>query len=227
MENATKVELIDNMGNDLSIVNAARVSFGKQKSEFEWGVDDKLIRYLAKHKHMSPFRHVMFTFRIVTSEMVMRQLYKHNVGIYWSARLPDVAWNEISGRYVEYSPSFQYLAESWREKSDKVKQGSGDLMPNKKSMKATEKYYEACGVAYKIYKELLELGVCREQARMVLPTALMTEVIMTASLEAVAHICELRLKPDAQAEIRDVALAMGHIIFRKCPIASAALLGKL
>ena len=173
---------------DLTVVNAARVSFGKRKSKLD-GKDHKLIRYLATHKHMSPFRHVQFLFRIHTSEVVCRQLYKHQVGCAFTSgefRESATVWNEISGRYVEFEPEF-HLATFFRPQHERNLQASkhGDKIEEQE--KAQEIYQKSVLDSYANYKKLLELGVCREQARMVLPVSFMNTLIWTASLEGVTN----------------------------------------
>jgi thymidylate synthase (FAD) len=157
-----KVELIDNMGSDLSVVNAARVSFNKLHTEFDDDKDTKLIRYLARHNHWSPFGHAFISLRIRAPIFVARQLGKHQVGL---------CWNEVSRRYVNYEPEF-YMPDSWRKKAENKKQGSSD--------EAIEyicsDYMDNCLIEY---NSMLEADVCEEQARMVLPQNMMTEWIFS------------------------------------------------
>ena len=217
---------IDHMGTDLSVANAARVSFGK-RSEMDtsdvWGPpklkdkDAKLIRYLAKHKHISPFGHCFASFHVKAPVFVARQLVKHKF----------LRWNEISRRYVDSEPEF-YLPDNWRENADDKKQGSGtgfvdnllfddtDEYPDDKSYLAD--YWEHSTSDYvkvhvyynslSIYNELLKNNVCPEQARMVLPQSMVTEWYWSGSLDAFADMCNLRCKPDTQYETQVVA---GHI----------------
>lgn len=197
-----KVELIDSMGTDLSVVNAARVSFDKQS---EWDVvdigapigikqlskaDSKLIKYLAEHNHWSPFSHAFASFRIKAPIFVARQLVKHTVGL---------AWNEVSRRYVSTEPEF-YLPKTWRKAAENVKQGSSD--------EVVTPYFDPehiCRDADILYKSLLEDGVCPEQARMILPQNTMTEWIWSGSLYAFARVCNLRLDSHTQLETQTVA----------------------
>ena len=192
---------IDHMGTDLTVANAARVSFGKQ-SEMDtsdvWGPpklkdkDAKLIRYLAEHKHISPFGHCFASFHIKAPVFVARQLVKHKF----------LRWNEISRRYVDHEPEF-YQPTEWRGRSVDAKQGSeGVTYPDPDIVS----FYEH--TALRSYNELLEHGVCPEQARMVLPQSMMTEWYWSGSLDAFADMCNLRCKPDTQYETQVVA---GHI----------------
>jgi len=200
------VELKDFMGSDLSVVNAARVSFAKE-SEWEYEVyesptehskptlsskDAKLISYLATHGHWSPFAHNSLTFHIKAPIFVARQLVKHQVG---------GVWNEVSRRYVDDPPTF-YLPKVWRGKPVNAKQGSSgevDLIDVSGFPEA------ACSVALECYNQLLEVGIAPEQARMVLPQNTMTEWWWTGSLMFFARVCKQRLDPHAQAETRDIA----------------------
>ena len=171
------VEVVDSLGNDLTVVNSARVSFGKRKKYWDKS-DEHLVRYLVKHKHFSPFRHLQVQFHIKAPEFVMRQWYKHVVGIETTSNssTKDHAWNEISGRYVPvddyYYPSY------FRKQSEDNKQASeGEIENQKQGYFLWEKgLYQV----QEIYKELLELGVAKEQARTILPLSQYTEVYWTA-----------------------------------------------
>lgn len=184
---AQKVELIDSMGSDLSVVNAARVSFHKFHTEIQDN-DPKLINYLAAHNHWSPFAHAFLSFRIKAPIFVARQLVKHQVGL---------AWNEVSRRYVDDEPEF-YFPDVWRGKPVNAKQGSSDTL-----IAVDGWAHEAVGITLVAYNQLLERGVAPEQARMVLPQNTMTEWIWSGSLMAFARVCKLRLDPHAQQETRD------------------------
>jgi thymidylate synthase (FAD) len=177
------------------VVNAARVSFGKEKEEFD-NKDEKLIKYLVEHKHVSVFRHPQLQFRITCPIYVERQLFKHQIG--WSA-------NSISGRYVDFSDSYTTIKE-WRKQSKDSKQGSDGLIQSQLSAA----YIERCVIdqCKKAYEELLKLGVSKEQARTILPLNLNTTFIWTGSLLGIVHFFSLRLKPDAQQETREVASQM-------------------
>lgn len=222
------VQLADFMGaGDLSVVNAARVSFGKRKTVFE-EADAKLIRYLAKHKHMSPFRHMQFTFVIHTSEVVCRQLYKHQVGCAFSSgefREAATVWNEISGRYVEFPTEYHQVA-AFRKQHKSNKQASIADELIEKNEEALQIYREAMEHSYAAYNKLLALGACREQARMVMPVSFMNTLTWTASLEAVANFIKLRDHDGAQLEIRKLALAIRELVEPICPVSVAALLGE-
>jgi len=190
---------VDHMGTDLSVANAARVSFGK-RSEMDtsdvWGplklkeADAKLIRYLAKHKHMSPFGHAFASFHIKAPLFVARQLVKHKF----------LRWNEISRRYVDHEPEF-YQPTEWRGRSVDAKQGSAGIVD-------IGDWGDVNWACLKAYKDLLNQGVCPEQARMVLPQSMVTEWYWSGSLDAFADMCNLRCKPDTQYETQVVA---GHI----------------
>ena len=209
-----EVTYIDHMGSDLSVVNSARVSFGKNSEALgEVGIGDdpvmvpvlhdndvRLIRYLAKHKHKSPFNHAFATFHVKAPIFVARQLVKHEY----------MPWNEISRRYVDDEPEF-YVPELWRGRSADKKQGSEGTvdLPAYAHITSGWKGYEGKGNYYKIsvhvYKDLLKHGVAPEQARMVLPQSTMTEWYWSGSLFAFAKMCGLRLKDDTQYETRLVA----------------------
>jgi thymidylate synthase (FAD) len=222
------VQLTDYMGGgDLSVVNAARVSFGKRKDVLDES-DAKLIRYLARHRHMSPFRHMQFTFLIHTSEVVCRQLYKHQVGCaFTSGEMRETAtvWNEISGRYVKFEEEFHQV-EAFRRQHESNKQASLPDEIIEKNDEAVAIFKSAIKSSYDAYEQLLALGACREQARMVLPVSFMNTLVWTASLEAVANFIKLRDHEGAQWEIRKLALAMKELVTPICPIAIKALLGE-
>jgi thymidylate synthase (FAD) len=197
-----EVELIDSMGSDLSVVNAARVSFGKRKTEMSAG-DEKLIKYLAKHNHWSPFAHAQIQFRIKAPIFVARQLVKHQVGL---------VWNEISRRYVDTEPEF-YEVDKWRGKPIDKKQGSGDTLEDKHGICQWSKT-KIENAALESYKGLLGQGVAPEQARMILPQSMMTEWYWSGTLYAFARVCNLRCASDAQYETRIVA----NLINKECGI---------
>jgi len=200
-----EVTYIDHMGSDLSVVNAARVSFGKKSELVEGAVkqdeqgeylemvlsdkDTKLIRYLAKHKHLSPFGHAFASFHIKAPIFVARQLVKHKF----------LRWNEISRRYVDEEPEF-YEPDVWRGRSADKKQGSDGIINGDEAL-----LEETHGQAEVTYQELLNLGVAPEQARMVLPQSTMTEWYWSGSLDAFAAMCKLRCASDTQYESRIVA----------------------
>ena len=201
-ERFSLVELVDHMGSDLTVVNAARVSFGKRKIEFEDG-DEKLINYLAKHNHWSPFGHCSAQFHIKAPVFVARQLVKHQIGL---------TWNEISRRYVDSEPEF-FEPTVWRGAADNKKQGSSDesIDINPKDDMVND-YRHAVNRAKWTYEQLLRKGVCPEQARMVLPQSMITEWYWSGTLYAFARVCNLRCKPDAQQETREIA----NMIDKEC-----------
>ena len=209
-----EVTLIDYMGSDLTVVNAARVSFGKQKIEFEDG-DEKLINYLAKHNHWSPFGHCSAQFHIKAPVFVARQLVKHQIGL---------TWNEISRRYVDSEPEF-FEPNVWRGVADNKKQGSSDesIDINPRNDMVND-YQHALNRAKWTYEELLRKGVCPEQARMVLPQSMITEWYWSGTLYAFARVCNLRCKPDAQQETREIANMIDKECGKLFPISWSALI---
>jgi len=211
-----QVTYIDHMGSDLSVVNAARVSFGKKS---DWlprihngeakalsAKDCRLIMYLAKHKHKSPFNHAFATFHVKAPIFVARQLVKHEY----------MPWNEISRRYVDDDPEF-YFPLTWRGRSTDKKQGSeGEVKSN-----FNINYHTM--TALKGYQQMLDEGIAPEQARMVLPQSMMTEWYWSGSLFAFAKMCSLRCKDDTQAETRVVADAIDEEMENLYPISWEAL----
>ena len=192
------VTLIDHMGSDLSVVNAARVSFGKKKEKID-DRDINLISYLGKHNHISPFGHCFASFHIVAPLFVARQLVKHKF----------LRWNEISRRYVDGEPEF-YTPDAWRGRSADKKQGSEGVVD-------VGNWGDVNWACLKAYKDLLEAGVCPEQARMVLPQSMMTEWYWSGSLDAFASMCNLRCKEDTQFESRQVANQIDCIMLSLFP----------
>jgi thymidylate synthase (FAD) len=221
-----EVILVDYMGDDLAVVNAARVSFGKASTDIDER-DRNLIRYLAEHKHMSPFRHVVFKFTLQDiSEVVIRQLFRHQVGCaYTSGEFKEVAtvWNEISGRYVEFEPAF-HIPSGFRQQHKNNKQASmeGELI--EKNEEAILLYKKSIDDAYASYKKLLEMGVCKEQARLVMPISFKNSVMWTVSLEALVHFIKLRDHEGAQLEIRNLARSLHKMVEPICPVSVQALL---
>lgn len=217
---------IDHMGSDLSVVNAARVSFGK-KSEWNWSKelesgtgngntlkkgDTKLINYLAKHKHISPFGHAFATFHVKAPIFVARQLVKHKF----------LRWNEISRRYVDDEPEF-YVPEVWRGRSADKKQGSeGEVtLGTLDAAIVSDSPYDALSA----YKALLKSGVAPEMARMTLPQSTLTEWYWSGSLDAFADMCRLRCASDTQYETRMVADQINTKMFKLFPVSWDALIG--
>ena len=204
------IEVLDHIGDDLTVANSARVSFGKRKNKYDKS-DERLVTYLAKHKHFSPFRHLVVQFHIKAPEFVMRQWYKHVVGIETTSSYPtkDHAWNEISGRYVPVEE--YYIPSIWRQQSEDNKQASAGEIDAQE--KASEKYHSALQIINHYYNSLLNLGVAKEQARVLLPLAAYTEVYWTASFQAIMNFIELRDEPTAQWEIRQYAQTLKRIMF--------------
>lgn len=209
-----EVTLVDHMGSDLSVVNAARVSFHKVSSEMAPS-DAKLIGYLAKHNHWTPFGHTSLSFRIKAPLFVARQLGKHQVGL---------VWNEVSRRYVDDEPEF-YLPKQLRAKAVNVKQGSSEesIRGEKIWLKYWEAHFEECLI---IYQYSLNAGVCPEQARMLLPQSMMTEWIWTGSLAAFSRVVNLRRDQHTQSETREIANKIYASLRQQFPISTEALLPK-
>ena len=249
-----KVQLVDFMGSDLSVVNSARVSFNK-KSEKEstkekmmnfYGSgeqlvtlptlkekDEKLIRYLAKHNHWTPFAHTCITFHIKAPMFVARQLQKHQIGL---------VWNEVSRRYIKDDPEF-YIPDEWRLQAENVKQGSSEefLTNEEVDSKINKDYidgdwglsiytpltpYEISEDCKLTYKTLLDMGICAEQARMVLPQNTYTEWYWTGSLFAFARVCRLRCAKDTQKESRDIANEIFSLCSELYPVSWESLMKK-
>lgn len=205
----------DVFGSEVTIVNAARVSFGKRKEELD-EKDARLIGYLLKHRHYSPFRHVMFRFHIKAPEFVMRQWYKHVVGCEWTSTHPTQlhGWNEISGRYVE---SFDfYTPDVWRQQSASKKQGSDGTVEDQAD--CAMDFRHGMQQIFEKYRILLRKGVATEQARIMLPLNVYTEVIWTTSLQALFHFIHLRLDEHAQYEIREYAKVFADVLRTQFPI---------
>ena len=213
------VEVVDTLGNDLTVVNSARVSFGKRKKYFDKN-DRGLVRYLAKHKHFSPFRHIQVQFHIKAPEFVMRQWYKHVVGIETSSTssTKDHAWNEISGRYVEVEDF--YTPDIFRQQSEDNKQATEGAIEDQK--KASETSDNAHWHAKLFYKSLLDGGVGKEQARAILPLSQYTEVYWTASFQAIMNFIELRYEKTAQVEIQEYAKVLLDMVEELFPEVTAA-----
>ena len=188
-----KVELIDLMGGDLTVVNSARVSFDKIASKVKES-DQKLIRFLAAHDHWTPFGHVQAQFRIKAPVFVARQLVKHQVGM---------VWNEVSRRYVDTAPEF-HAPEGWRKRAPDKKQGSLNETLDNDSL-VYNAYWDLMTRSEELYDFMLEKGVAPEQARMILPQSMMTEWIWTGSLVAFARVVKLRSSDDAQYECQQIA----------------------
>ena len=231
-----EVLLVDHMGDDLTVVNAARVSFAKesaaQDNEYtdieynSWSgsipvlleSDKKLINYLGKHNHWSPFGHCQLQFRIKAPVFVARQLVKHQVGL---------TWNEVSRRYVNIEPEF-YTPEIWRGVAENKKQGSSDEEidinpPTDSDPQMVNIYQHALKTCNWTYEHLLKLGVAPEQARMVLPQSMMTEWYWSGTLYAFARVCNLRCKDDVQLETRMIANQIDEQAKKLFPVSWEAL----
>jgi thymidylate synthase (FAD) len=205
-----KVELLETFGNDLTVVNAARVSLGKYVDEFT-DRDAKLIKYLADHEHTSPFFHPQLRFRLKMPIWMAREWFRHTIGF---------SRNEVSRRYVDDPPTFHIP--DFRTRAPNKKQGSNDdIHPENDSLH--ELMILNCQEAVSTYNIMLKNNVAPEQARMVLPQNMMTEFIETGSLAAYARLCHLRMGPDAQAEIRGVAGQVSELIKTKFPVSWEAL----
>ena len=213
-----EVALTDSMGGDLSVVNAARVSFLKEScyeldENNEMSLphgDRKLVAFLARENHFTPFCHGFASFRIKAPIFVARQLGKHQVGL---------AWNEVSRRYVNSEPEF-FFPVYWRKAAENVKQGSS--IEEATDFKEKDAW-AVCLASMGLYNTMLKNGVCAEQARMVLPQNMMTEWVWSGSLMAFARVCKLRLDPHTQKETRDVALYIDKAMRGEFPISWEAL----
>jgi thymidylate synthase (FAD) len=240
-----KAELINVMGDDITVVNAARVSFDKESEweafdvetspcgsfKLEHGIklserDTKLIHYLARHGHFTPFTHTAITLRETVPIFVARQRFKHVVGF---------TYNEVSRRYVDSEPKF-YMPDTWRKRADDKKQGSSEEVftgsivwydyDGKYEESVTTVYEHVVNACECAYRKLIDAGICPEQARMVLPQSMMTSYYVTGSLAAFARAYNLRSKPDAQKEIQMLAAQWDEIIRPLFPVSWEALTQK-
>ncbi len=205
------IKLIDKMGSDLTVVNAARVSFNKRKDSFD-NNDEKLINFLAKHNHWTPFSQCQLQFHVKMPIFVARQHFKSSIGL---------TRNEVSRRYVKNDPEF-WVPKTLRKSAENVKQGSSlEMVENNNSLiDEMKKHHDSCN---ELYEKLLLNGVCAEQARVVLPQSMMTEFIETGSLSAYARIYGLRAEKTAQMEIQEYAQGYGNIISEIFPASWKAL----
>ncbi len=213
-----KVELIDSMGTDISVVDAARVSF-KKKSYYLYDDDDpsvedlsdkdkKLLKYLADHNHIIPFAHAFLSFRIKAPIFIARQLGKHQVGL---------AWSEVSRRYVDEEPEF-FFPKKWRGKPLNSKQGSDGVFDSNQPDYNLDMWSRTiCLNAIDLYQKCVKEGLCPEQARMILPQNMMTEWIWSGSLLAFIRVCNLRLDPHTQKETQDVAKQIAYYLDLRFP----------
>lgn len=205
------VEILDTMGSDLTVVNAARVSFGKESHEFT-EKDGKLVSYLARHNHVTPFFHPQVQMRIRMPIWVAREWFRHQIGF---------ARNEISRRYVDDEPQF-YLPTVLRARDKNLKQGSKEEAPES-SEEACALIRDIVETSANVYKSLLQMNVAPELARIILPQNMYTEFIETGSLAAYARLCKLRLDPTAQKEIQLYAEAVSEALKEKFPVSWKAL----
>jgi thymidylate synthase (FAD) len=212
MFDVCSVELLETFGTDLTVVNAARVSLGKQVNEMTYR-DEKLMQYLADHDHISPFFHPQARFRLKMPIWMAREWFRHTIGF---------ARNEVSRRYVDELPTF-HIPEHLRSRAANKKQGSKDDV-HELDAAYTQEMKNMCDQASFLYKRMLEAGICPEQARMVLPQNMMTEFIETGSIAAYARLCKLRLGEDAQKEIQDVAELVSEALRQAFPVAWSVLL---
>jgi thymidylate synthase (FAD) len=226
----TTVEYLRHSGDDLAVVNAARVSFDAESDWDDNGLatdpafdmepmlshrDEKLIHYLAKHKHKSPFNHAFASFRVTAPIFVARQLVKHEY-------LP---WNEVSRRYVEGDLEWYWPEEGdWRSQPDNVKQGSGGPLDMETTHDICAGYQELIRVAENLYYNSIERGLCREQARMFLPQSLMTTWVWSGSVYAFAKMCALRVDSHAQREAAYVAQPIQDTLKALYPVTMEALI---
>lgn len=201
------------MGSDATVVDSARVSFDKEASNYTQDQNDRLITYLAKHQHTTPFTHPQITIRESVPIFVARQRFKHVVGF---------TYNEVSRRYVDTPPEFFYPKE-WRSRPDgSVKQGSGATIQH--SLAVSDKYAAFIARAELLYEEMLELNVAPELARMVLPQSMITSYYVTGSLAAFARAYKQRIDTHAQVEIQELAVQWNDIIEPLYPVSWAALI---
>lgn len=216
------VRLVDVLGSDLTVANAARVSYAKESKELS-NQDIKLIEFLAREDHTSPFRHAMLQFEVYAPLMVARQWWKYIVG---SSHLEGIgdslnAWNESSRRYITEEPTF-YVPEKdqWRSKPENSKQGSGEPIQWELGEKHTKKLMEIIDQGINSYEEAMKDGVCAEQARLFLPAyGMYVRWYWTASLHSVAHFIQQRIAHDAQKEIQEYAKAILTLATAKFPVA--------
>lgn len=216
----SRIELIDSMGNDLSIVNDARASFEKASKELN-EKDVKLINYLIKHQHTSPFRGVIFKFKVKAPLYICRQWWKHVIASNHNDE--QLGWNEKSFRYVSIDDSNEfYIPQTFRKQSKSNKQASIGSIEETKNSIAITIYKQQCQVSYEAYSKLLDLGVGREQARGVLIPSVYTSWVWTVSLQALLHFIGLRQGAGSQSEIGAYAEAIVELIKPVVPVAIEA-----
>jgi len=206
-----KIELVDCAGGDLSVVNSARVSFAKEATELELK-DEKLIKYLAKHKHMTPFRHNFVQLKCSVPLFLARQLMKHQAGL---------TWNEVSRRYVDAPPEF-HQPEGWRTRPEGgIKQGSGGVAEDTEQWAVT--YGGYLESAQRLYSGMIKAGIAPEQARMVLPQSMMVDFIWSGNILAFSHVYTLRIGEGAQVEAQEFAKKLDQVIKPAFPVSWKAL----
>jgi thymidylate synthase (FAD) len=212
---AGNVVLLETFGSDLTVVNAARVSFDKEVAAVG-PADARLIHYLARHEHVSPFFHPQVRFRLRMPIFLAREWFRHTVGF---------ARNEVSRRYVDTPPQcwLPRVADGLRMRDPRLKQGSKQDEVHPRSAELVGRMAAAAGAAVALYEELLDQGVAPELARTVLPQSMYTEFIETGSLAAYARLCGLRLDPDARREVREYAAAVSEALAAAFPVSWAAL----
>ena len=220
------VILHDVMGSDLTVANAARVSYDKKSDELSDG-DRRLIAFLAREGHTSPFRHTTLQFEVYSPLMVARQHFKYIVGSSIAEATGDNmdAWNESSRRYVSEEPEF-YIpkADEWRSAPANSKQGSGDLIPDIEGNEYTVLLEDYVSKGEELYRQMLSFGICAEQARLFLPAyGMYVRYYWTASLQSVAHFVNQRLASDSQVEIRAYAKAVLELAREHFPVSIEAL----
>lgn len=209
------VEYLDHMGSDLSVVNAARVSFDKFHEVWEPGKDEKLIQYLARHNHWTPFAHTALSLRIKAPIFVARQLVKHQVGL---------VWNEVSRRYVDSEVEFYIPTQFHHRPDDSIKQGSGEELGKTTNTFVRSVLEVVSEEQLKCYNDLLDLGLAPEEARMVLPLNTMTEWIWTGNVASWSRVCNLRMDGNSQKMgTQEVAKMIYSILKEYFPVSTEAL----
>lgn len=218
-----KVEYVDHMGSDVNVVNAARVSFAKEATDFDLDKDTKLINYLAKHNHWSPLAHTSISIRVKAPIFMARQFVKHQIGL---------VWNEESRRYIDDVPEF-YKPNEWRTRPQNVKQGSGNgVVTHVLDPKITDippypidkAFDELTSASLYLYENMIAAGVAPELARSNLPQSVMTNWIWTGSLVAFARIVKLRKEAHAQLEAQDLAELIDQVVAPLYPVSWKALM---
>lgn len=208
------IRLVDKMGSDLTVVNAARVSYDKESNELN-DKDERLINFLLREGHTSPFRHVMMQFEVYAPLLIARQWWKHCVG---SDHTMD-AWNESSRRYISENEEFHIPEETeWRSKPENSKQGSGELLKAVEGMPFTVALASYVEQGERLYNKAMDYGIAAEQARLFLPAyGMYVRWYWTASLQSVLHFLDQRLESGAQKEIQDYAKAVEECVIEHYP----------